>query len=177
MIKDNMNQWLEKNYDELVEITRRNCKGKGKFEKEYLDICHELMAELLSLNLEKQLHLLNTNAVKYYFVRMVRLSVISPTSKYQRKYNSKNLDFWEDYDGYDIPDSSYDTFYDDVQEIIATRLPWDCTLVMNMHILELMTFKKIADKTKIPPISLYNIYKTGKEIVKQIYNDEYRDKD
>lgn len=170
---EDINEFVTDNYNELMEITKKIAGNRSDSE----DLCHETIIELLILPPDKQIHLLRTNSIKYYFIRIIKLSIISPSSRYQRKYGFNSVEYLGDYIEYqNIPDSKYETFYDDIQDIIATKLRWDLKMIMDMRIQDLLTFKEIQLRTKIPIASVFNLYKKAKEEIKTIYYNEYYDK-
>lgn len=88
MNKEIFDIWLKKNYNELVIVTTKVCSSTQWQHKNDLDdVLHEIIIQLYD-NIDKTIRLLDEGKLMFYIVRIVRLSLTSPTSSWQKKmYN------------------------------------------------------------------------------------------
>lgn len=113
--------YIEKRYQGLLDYSEYHCSCAG-IADEAVDVLNEVLCSLLQKSPEKMNTLLNKQKgefthLDFYILRMIKLNVTSPTSPYQHKYRSVQIDRNVDYSSIEMEDVEQDDT-DRPQEIL-----------------------------------------------------------
>jgi len=168
-----MRKYLANNYKKLLDISKKICTGCGTKE-DYRDVCNEMILCILEMSEEKQAKILDY--VDYYFYNMVKISVTSPSSGYQRLYYKILFDKNIDVKNIDIKDESIykETLnLEDCENILKDNdVSWYNMEVFLRYIRTGKSFNQLSADTNIPSSSLYNAFKEARDVIQNKLNNE-----
>lgn len=157
MIRERINKKIEDNYYIYKDIVMRFSNNYDCPE----DILNETLLDILSLNDEK-LEKIELFLDKY-IVRILKLSFISKTSKYQQKYNKLLLKDEVEVNDLIKIDEEYDTTIDDrlyiIEDILKKHCSWFEAEVFREYLYTKKSFDKISKECDIPSVSLWKAYR------------------
>lgn len=113
--------YIEKRYQGFLDYSEYHCSCAG-IADEAVDVLNEVLCSLLQKSSKKLNNLLSKQKGEYtqldfYVLRMIKLNVTSPTSPYQHKYRSVQIDRNVDYAALELEDLEDDDS-DRPQEIL-----------------------------------------------------------
>lgn len=162
MINAKFNEYITKNYDKLLTIS----KNIGKSRMDCGDVLHEAILTIYELNNEKKKEILPY--LEFYLIQVIKYSFYSKNSSYYRKYKKLEIDlnlinFEPEYfdtiaEELEITD---DVSYSDVEKVLKT-VDWYSREVFLRHLKDGKSFNKLSKETGIPASSLFNTYKAVK---------------
>lgn len=161
-MKSKLDKFFNENYSNLLEIATTISGPDAS------DILNETVIEIYSLDEVKLKHLLKTDSLAYYIIRIIKLSYISPTSRYQRKYNrvkSTELPLHLE----NIPNEEPEwTEYDFILlEQSLNKLPWVNQKIVEFRTQTDKTFKQFSEETFISTSMLFKIWKQSLNKLKE----------
>lgn len=121
MAMKNVRDYIEKRYQGFLDYSEYHCSCAG-IADEAVDVLNEVLCNLLQKPSKKLNDLLSKQSGEYtqldfYILRMIKLNITSPTSPYQHKYRSVQIDRNVDYSTLEIEDVDDDE-RDRAQEIL-----------------------------------------------------------
>lgn len=166
-----INNWLNSNYQEIVNITKKITQNK-----EYRDIAHYIIIEFIDN--KRAMELIDKNEALKYITGMVYNSYHSKTSPWARS-NPKNLVYNEPLE---IIEDEYDYETDILIEQIKTILEEKQTDIVIWYELTLLkmwienpNYSYLAKQLNIPRTTISNSVKGAKEYIKNKIKDNGTD--
>ena len=162
MINTKLNEYIIKNYDKLLTIS----KNIGRQRNDCEDVLHEAILTIYELNDEKKKEILPY--LEFYLIQVIKYSFYSKNSSYYRKYKMLEIDLnvihfepeYFDTISEELEKPS-DISYLDVEKILKT-MDWYSREVFLRHLKDGKSFNKLSKETGIPASSLFNTYKAVK---------------
>lgn len=163
-MKNEVDIWIEQNYDSLLEITK-NLKG----EQDY-DVLHYALEELYKKKNIKEI--IESGGAKFYMINILLRCLRSNTSPYYKAENRNHLPItiepeYEEYDG--------EFFKGLTDSIVMEKLEgvfWYDKEVFLLYMTGGYTYKTLSDETGISRTSLnYTVNKVKEYLKKEIQNE------
>lgn len=171
--KERLDKHITRNYNKYVEITRKMSNG---INESPFDIVNETLCEIYELSDEKKQSILDGEYLDYYIIQIIKYSLYSPTSRYNRKYNllkiDRNIDIVNFINSSDEPEKVIDIekTANKINEILNECNWYDREVVLR-YVHGSKSFQKMSNETKIPVSSLWNTYRKTVEYVKNRLNE------
>ena len=163
-MNDELDDFFKVYYNKLQIIAKKICRNG-----EATDILNETVLKIYDMDKTKLRKLLDTNNLHHYILRIIKLSVISKTSRYQQKYNRvrsvelpRDIEFEVD----EEPEYS-DVLLLKLDEAIQ-KLPYDVRKVLEFRMYTDKTYEQFSKETYISPTMLWKLYQKA---LKQLKNE------
>ncbi len=152
-----INEYITANYKTLHQAAKNITKGH-QLTDDLFQHCIEVL--LTDKDKEKIQSLIDKNQLHYYFTAILIRNYHSSTSRFHYQYR-KASDMISDKDvyGVEIPDDEFDGLKEAKIEFIEKQiehLDWYDRQLVKLYFYEGLSYRKIADLTKIPKTSVYN---------------------
>ena len=167
---DSLDKYLSDNYELIQEIAFTITRGK-KIDSE--DLAHEVIIVLYDSDIDKLAHLIETNQMKYYIIRIMLNQYNSNTSPYHYKYrkliemhrNARNeIRLWSDDQIEEkLIKESLHTF---VEEELSD-LPYFERKVIEVYYNHDHSLNSLAEATGISRSTLWKTLKKGRNVIKK----------
>lgn len=153
----NLKEYITGNYKILYQAAKNVTKGHELTD----DLFQHCIEVLLTDNDQQKIQLLiDKNQLHYYFTAILIRNYNSSTSRFHYLYRKGN-DLISDKDVYevDIPDDEFDGLKEAKTAFIEKEienLDWYDQQLVKFYFYDGLSYRKIADLTKIPKTSIYN---------------------
>ena len=156
------NKYIESNYKEFKKLAKKISRGETYYE----DLLHDCLLSILNnKHVEK---LIETEDFEFYLIRVMYLSVNSPTSPFYKQtinWNRNRRDFKER--SHELDNTWLGARMTNEQlDIIISRLSEFERLIFQEYILEDFTYRELSKQTGIPITFLYKTISTIKTTIK-----------
>ena len=153
----NLNEYITANYKTLYTAAKNITKGHQLTDDLFQ---HCIEALLTDKDNEKIQLLIDKDQLHYYFTAILIRNYHSSTSRFHYQYR-KGSDMISDKDVYqvDIPEDEFDALKEakiDFIEKQIEHLDWYDKQLVKLYFYENLSYRKIAELTKIPKTSIYN---------------------
>jgi RNA polymerase sigma factor (sigma-70 family) len=157
-----IDKYIESNYKEFKKLAKKICRGETYYE----DLLHE---SLLSILKGKQVqNLIDTGDFEFYLIRVMYLSVNSPTTPFYKQTIAwnRNRRTFKDY-SHEVDKTWLGARMTNEQlDILISRLSEFERLIFQEYILEDFTYRELSKQTGIPITFLYKTISTIKTTIK-----------
>lgn len=152
-----MNEYITANYKILHQAAKNITKG-NQLTDDLFQHCIEVL--LVDKDQEKIQLLIDKNQLHYYFTAILIRNYHSSTSRFHYIYR-KGSDMIAEKDVYEVevPDDEFDGLKEAKISFIEKQiehLDWYDRQLVKLYFYENMSYRKIAELTKIPKTSVYN---------------------
>ena len=153
----NINEYITKNYNTLYQAAKNITKGHALTD-DLFSHCIEVL--LTDKDGEKIQQLIDKNQLHYYFTAILIRNYHSSTSRFHYIYR-KPSDMISDKDVYlvELPEDEFDSLKEAKIEFIEKEiehLDWYDKQLVKLYFYDNLSYRKIAELTKIPKTSIYN---------------------
>ena len=152
-----INEYITANHKILYTTAKNITKGHQLTDDLYQH-CIEVL--LVDKDEEKIQLLIDKNQLQYYFTAILIRNYHSSTSRFHYQYR-KASDMISDKDvyGVEVPEDEFDGFKEAKIEFIEKQIEnmdWYDKQLVKLYFYDNMSYRKIAELTKIPKTSIYN---------------------
>jgi RNA polymerase sigma factor (sigma-70 family) len=152
-----LNEYITVNYDTLYQAAKNITKGH-QLTEDLFQHCIEVL--LTDKDGEKIQSLIDKDQLHYYFTAILIRNYHSSTSRFHYIYR-KGSDMISDKDVYevDVPEEEFDALREAKINFIEKQiehLDWYDKQLVKLYFYENLSYRKIAELTKIPKTSIYN---------------------
>lgn len=152
-----LNEYITVNYDTLYQAAKNITKGH-QLTEDLFQHCIEVL--LTDKDGEKIQKMIDANQLHYYFTAILIRNYHSSTSRFHYIYR-KGSDMISDKDVYevDVPEEEFDALREAKINFIEKQiehLDWYDKQLVKLYFYENLSYRKIAELTKIPKTSIYN---------------------
>lgn len=152
-----MNEYITANHKTLYQAAKNITKGHALTDDLYQH-CIEVL--LTDKDGEKMQLLIDKNQLQYYFTAILIRNYHSSTSRFHYQYR-KGSDMISDKDVYEVelPDDEFDGLKEAKIDFIEKQIEdmdWYDKQLVTLYFYNNMSYRKIAELTKIPKTSIYN---------------------
>ena len=152
-----LDKYITANHKTLYQSAKNITKGH-LLTDDLFQHCIEVL--LIDKDQEKIQKMIDANQLHYYFTAILIRNYHSSTSRFHYQYR-KGSDMISDKDVYEVevPDDEFDGFKEakiDFIEKQIEHLDWYDKQLVKLYFYDNMSYRKIAELTKIPKTSIYN---------------------